>query len=198
MNDIDRELFLLINSAGDSNSALALFALIVAKYVIYAVPAGIAPLWILGGGQARRKALVLFTAVDIAISLSALIGLLLPLDRPFLVPMGHQLLAHRASPSFPSNHGLIMFTCAWSLLLMSHKWQAAVAGLAGLAVAWSRIYLGVHWPSDMAGAVLLSLASALLAGAADRLFGARAFSVVSGVYDACVLAPISRVWRRLE
>ena len=111
--------------------------------------------------------------------------------------MGHQLLAHRASPSFPSNHGLIMFTCAWSLLLMSHKWQAAVAGLAGLAVAWSRIYLGVHWPSDMAGAALLSLASALLAGAADRLVGARALSVVSGVYDACVLAPISRVWRWL-
>jgi len=89
-----------------------------------------------------------------------------------------------------------MFTCAWSLLLMSYKWQAAVAGTSGLLIAWSRIYLGIHWPSDMVGALFIALVAAFLARFADRCAGESLLPIAVGAYQMCVLKPISNVRKR--
>jgi len=106
MKEVDRDIFLLINAANDVNSPLVVFAYAMAKYLIYAVPFGITWLWVRGDDTERRGAQMLLIAVLTAISLSWSIGLLFPVDRPFLEPIGHNLLTHRPSPSFPSNHGL--------------------------------------------------------------------------------------------
>ena len=47
MNEWNRNLFLLINAYGDSDSVTFL-AYLVAKYVVYAVPSGMFVLWVGG------------------------------------------------------------------------------------------------------------------------------------------------------
>jgi len=177
MNDLDRDIFLFINAASNANHLVTGLAYIAAKYLICIVPASMILLWLFGHWDKKRLALTIFFALIIAIISSWLIGQLFPVQRPFLLPLGNPLLAHRASPSFPSNHGLVMFTFACCLWLASYRWQAVLAGVMGLLVAWSRIYLGVHWPSDMAGALLVALVAAPIARSVDRFAGERIVAV---------------------
>ena len=197
MKEIDREIFLLINATNEANDVLTILACFAAKYLILAVPFGITLLWIAGKNNEKKTSLSLLTAVAIAVLSSWIIGLLFPVERPFLEPIGHNLLAHRPSPSFPSNHGLVMFTCAWSLLLMSYKWQAALTAVSGLLVAWSRIYLGIHWPSDMMGALLIAYLAALAARLIDHFAGKKILSAALWMYETFLLKPLSNIGRRL-
>jgi len=108
MKEIDRELFLLINAANDANGSLAVLAYPAAKYLIFVVPLGIALLWVVGKNLGKRISLILVTSVVIAVALSWVVGLLLPVQRPFLEPIGHNLLAHQPSPSFPPSVRLVV------------------------------------------------------------------------------------------
>jgi len=186
MTELDRNLFLLINSSYGAHGFIALCAYVIAKYLIFAIPTGIVVLWITGAQVERRLAFTLFFALMIATLLSATIGTLFPVERPFIMSFGDQLLDHRPSSSFPSNHGLIMFCCAWVLLFKKYKWQAAVVAFAGLWVAWARIYLGIHWPSDMIGAVLIANAAALIAILFDHRFGEKLVSRMVRFYKTVI------------
>src|ERR671927_1677237 len=85
-----------------------------------------------------------------------------PTPRPFLIGLGHTLIDHRPSSSFPSNHATIFLTYAATLALYGlGRLAATVTGLA-LLVAWSRIYLGVHFPFDMLGAAAVSAVAAFV------------------------------------
>src|SRR5690606_8694966 len=170
MNEWDRNLFLLINAHGDSDS-MTFLAYLAAKYVIYAVPCGMLVLWFGGRFAERRRALLFVFGICCAVTLSFMIGIAVPTSRPFLVPLGSALMEHRVSPSFPSNHGMVMFTLAWIFLLQRQAGKSAVVGMIGLLVAWSRVYLGIHWPSDMIGAFFLSFIPGYLALLYDRWLG---------------------------
>ena len=198
MTEFDRELFLLFNATSESGGYIAFFAYVMAKYVIFAIPIGISLLWIAGNYTAKRIALTLFFALVLAVSLSFTIGVLFPVQRPFLIPFGQNLIEHRASPSFPSNHGLVMFSCAWTLFFMARRWQAALIAISGLFVAWSRVYLGIHWPFDMAGAAVVAGIAAFSAVEFNRRFGDRSLLITAGLYDRLVEKPLVRVWARLK
>lgn len=198
MNELDHELFLLINSASEANSIISFIAYLIAKYIIFAVPMGLAALWIAGSGATRRLALTLFVALIVSVLLSFAIGLIFPLQRPFLIPLGHNLMEHRPSPSFPSNHALVIFSCAWTLFFMTHRWQAAIVATVGLFVAWSRIYLGVHWPFDMMGAAIVAGIAALVAVTMNRSFGSDVLVVASRYYEPLIERPVMRGWERLK
>lgn len=198
MNELDRELFLLVNSASETNSIVSFGAYLIAKYIIFAVPMGLAALWITGGDAARRLALTLFVALVLSVLSSFAIGSIFPLQRPFLIPLGHNLMEHRASPSFPSNHALVIFSCAWTLFFMARRWQAVIIAVAGLLVAWSRVYLGVHWPFDMMGAAIVAGIAALVAVAMNRSFGGDALAATSRYYETFIERPVIRGWERLK
>lgn len=197
MKEIDRELFLFLNAAPDISGPMMVLAYIAAKYLILVVPFGLAFLWVAGRNNEKKLALNILTGVVVAVSLALMIGLLFPVPRPFLEPIGHALLAHRPSPSFPSNHGLVMFTCAWSLLLMAYRWQAALAAVSGLLVAWSRIYLGIHWPSDMLGALVLAYPAALASRSIHHFAGHKILSAVLWTYETLLLKPLTSIMKRL-
>ena len=70
MTEFDRELFLLFNATSEPGDYIVLFAYLMAKYVILAIPIGIALLWIAGKYTAKRIAFALFFALVVAVFLS--------------------------------------------------------------------------------------------------------------------------------
>ncbi|WP_047146407.1 phosphatase PAP2 family protein [Aquamicrobium sp. LC103] len=198
MNDFDRALFLIINAGDGSWGSVAWLAFVLAKFVIYLVPAHLAVIWVFGDFSVRRQAIMLLTALLLALSASYLIGAVMPSQRPFLIPVGNTLMEHRPSPSFPSNHGLVMFTYAAALAALGHWRHFAFFGILGMMVAWSRIYLGVHFPLDMAGAVAVAGLAAWAALRADRTAGRMMTTLAENIYFACAVEPIRRLTARFR
>jgi len=198
MNAIDQQLFLMLNASSDNWGVMAAIAFVAAKMIIYLIPLHLVMIWVLGDRSVRRQALILLTALVAGLAVSYLIGKIVPTQRPYLIPIGHALVEHRSSPSFPSNHGLIMFTYAITMAMLAHWRHALVIGAAGLIVAWARIYVGVHFPFDMVGAVFVGALAAWLAIRFDRLFGDRLLALADRLYALFVLGPVRGLAQRFN
>lgn len=115
-------------------------------------------------GSWRRLALRMVLAIVMAWLMARGIAWLFPGQRPFVLGMGHQWLAHSASPGFPSSHASVAWAFAWV------GWAQAPRGLTrwvpvllALLISWSRVALGVHFPLDvLAGAVVGASAAGLV------------------------------------
>jgi undecaprenyl-diphosphatase len=145
-------------------------------------------------GLGQRLALLGGVAVVIAIALNVLLGHLLFEPRPFVSHPGvvHQLIAHAADASFPSDHEAVAAAIATVLvaypvrLLRQRRAVAllpggassasALSGLVRLAVPLailalvcaayvgvSRIYVGVHYPGDILGGAICGTIAGLWA-----------------------------------
>ncbi|WP_279480088.1 phosphatase PAP2 family protein [Aureimonas sp. SK2] len=196
MNALDQTLFSAINAGSLDWGATAWVAYAAARYIVLLIPLHVAILWIAGTHDVRRQALALVAALVIAIGISFLIGAVVPSQRPFLIPIGNQLIEHRASPSFPSNHGLVMFTYAAVMLSLRHWRHAACIGCASVFVAWSRVYLGIHFPLDMVGALVVAVVAAWGARAFDRRFGLEVTRRVEAMFDRTVVRPANWMIRK--
>ncbi|GHE72622.1 undecaprenyl-diphosphatase [Camelimonas fluminis] len=161
MTDIDQSIFSILNAGPAPNGIVVWLAIVAARYVILAIPVYMAFLWIGGGRRDRLTVIALLLALGMALAVSYLIGQAAFRPRPFMLGLGHQLIEHRESASFPSNHGLAFAVWA-SVMFMLRRFRVAwIAVLLGVIVAWSRIYLGVHFPFDMLGAVLIAIPIAM-------------------------------------
>src|SRR5215211_7593340 len=162
MESLNHSLFLALNASAEPSPAVVLPAIIAAKYLITLVPLHIGLLWVGNTRSTRLVALTSILALLIALAVNQIIGFVAYTTRPFLIGLGHQLIDHRPSSSFPSNHGTIMFTYAMALAFC-RVWRLSLAvWCLGLLVAWSRIYLGVHFPMDMVGAAIVSTIAAFV------------------------------------
>jgi undecaprenyl-diphosphatase len=163
MESLNHSLFLALNASAEPSPAVVLLAIIAAKYLIGLVPLHIGLLWVGGARITRLVAIASVLALMIALAVNQIIGFVAYTPRPFLIGLGHQLIEHRPSSSFPSNHGTIVFTYAMALTFY-RVWRLSLAvWCLGLLVAWSRIYLGVHFPMDMVGAAIVSTIAAFVA-----------------------------------
>ena len=162
MESLNHSLFLALNASSEPSPAVVLLAIITAKCLIALVPLHIGLLWVGNMRITRFVALTSILALTIALAANQIIGLAAYTPRPFLIGLGHQLIDHRPSSSFPSNHGTIVFTYAMALAFC-RVWRLSLAvWCLGLLVAWSRIYLGVHFPMDMLGAAIVSTLAAFV------------------------------------
>ncbi len=75
--------------------------------------------------------------------------------RPFQFGVGHKLIGHGSSSSFPSQHTLTMVIIACSYLMAGFKLIGGIGLVLSLVVGLSRIYVGVHFPFDIMGAFLI-------------------------------------------
>ena len=189
MNALDQTLFSAINAGSPTWGATAWVAYAAARYIVLLIPLHLAVLWVAGTHNVRRQALTLVVALVIAIGISFAIGVIAPTERPFLIPLGNQLVEHRASPSFPSNHGLVMFTYAACMLSLRHWRHAICIGGAGLVVAWSRVYLGIHFPLDMVGALVIAIVATWTARVIDRRIGPEITRQVERMFDEVIARP---------
>ena len=77
--------------------------------------------------------------------------------RPFEIGLGHQLIGHGPSSSFPSQHTLTIAIIAFSYWLAGFKKIGIFGIFAGMVVGLSRIYVGVHFPFDIIGSFMIGL-----------------------------------------
>ncbi|MCL1699415.1 undecaprenyl-diphosphatase [Lysinibacillus sp. Bpr_S20] len=98
---------------------------------------------------------IVFTVI-LGLGLNALIHLFYYHARPFITYDVHQLVPHADDSSFVSDHSVLVFALAWTLLLRKDSWKYPVL-IWAILVGISRIFVGVHYPADVIGGALLSL-----------------------------------------
>ena len=139
----------------DSIVAVAQFGILLAVVLV------VAGAW--GAGGRTPVGLVLALAPGVLAAALAyltihVIGLVAPVERPFVALGGTPLFVHAPDASFPSDH----VTLGMSMLgshIKDRRIQVAVA-LVVLLVGLARVAAGVHWLDDIVGGALIGLAFA--------------------------------------
>ena len=185
MLELNQALFLLLNAPADPSGGMVGVAAALANSPVAVAPALVVALWVWGAPSGRGALIAVAGAVIAAQGVNMALGLLWFEPRPFMVPVGHTLVAHVADNGFPSDHATLVWTLGAGLAVTgaAPRWGAAVC-LYGVAVAWSRVWLGVHFPVDMA-------ASAVVGAAMGS--GSRA---VAPVVDRSVLPLVNRAYEK--
>jgi undecaprenyl-diphosphatase len=139
-----------------------------ATYLIAAVGIALIALWwwpAAGPARAANQRVVVAAVVAAAGALlvGALVRALHPEARPFVVdPNTRLLIAHAADSSLPSDHALVSFSVAGTML-----WWRRLVGTAlvviGALIGLARISVGVHWPADIAAGALIGMGIGSLA-----------------------------------
>ena len=156
----NRALFLAINAPADLSGLSFAFAVFASNYCVALLAAVLLWSWMRSNSAERQWLMMVGIACLLALSLNAVIAMLLPHPRPFMVPIGHTLILHDPDNSFPSDHATLMWTFAFGLC-----WQPRLRRIGFLAVllatltSWGRIFLGVHFPFDILGSILVAAAA---------------------------------------
>lgn len=174
MNNIN--LFTLINAPPSLGSGRLWLAIMLAQWLIFLLPVGMAFAWVLGDHLARRELLVMLLATALALFAAHVIALVWPQPRPITLNKGAQYINSWEAPGLPSEH----VTVFWSLALAALSTQRFAVWsfpllAAGLAVGWSRVFFGLHFPFDILGA----LPVAILGVFAERLLHLAAMPAIT-------------------
>jgi undecaprenyl-diphosphatase len=112
-------------------------------------------LWFLVGWlrrlpEDRRGAVAALLAAGGALAANQVLAALWNRPRPFVThpDQVHQLLAHGADSSFPSDHAAAAFAIA-TVLFAHHRRLGLLALAAAALVGYARVYVGDHYPADV-------------------------------------------------
>lgn len=198
LQQLNLDLFNLINATPESASGTIAVATVIAKRLILLFPLFTVACWFWGAkpDMTRQRAFVCKTAfaLIIGLAISWLIGLIAPHDRPFMLGIGTNFLDHKPTPSFPSNHGTIVFTFVFAFLFWLRTWVGLLMLVPAIMIAWSRIYLGVHWPLDMVGAFILGIIACGLAQIAWTVAGNKIQAPLTHLYQLVFAVLIRKGW----
>ncbi|AKJ67729.1 undaprenyl-diphosphate phosphatase [Pandoraea thiooxydans] len=196
MEHLNTTLFLLINAASNRPPAwLGQFSYFFAQDFIWVVPLGLVIGW-LRGSTHTKQALVLAALSGLAgLLVNQLIGMVWDHPRPFVLGLGHTLIAHAPDSSFPSDHLTLIWSVAFAFVLQP-RWRriGTLALLAGLPIAWARIYVGVHFPLDMAGSLAVGVLAGSLAHALRNSLGLSTYQWMAMLYRQVCAPFIRRGW----
>lgn len=147
---------------------------IVAKYAPFLLIGLLAVLWFLPGPRQKRDArqwscLTAVGAATLGLAIAQLIGLMWDRPRPFMAHHAILLIPHSADGSFPSDHAIVAFAVAVSILMADRKLGLVAVAIAG-AMSFARVYVGVHYVSDVvAGAAIGSVCALGIYQMRDRV-----------------------------
>src|SRR4051794_28723223 len=110
-------LFLIVNAPSGAPAWLVQAAILLANSPVVVGPAVLTSLWIWGPSSRRGGLLAVAGAMLISQGINQEIGLFVFEPRPFMVPVGHTLLAHVPDSGFPSDHATFVWTLAAGLIL---------------------------------------------------------------------------------
>jgi len=155
MEALNTHLFLLINGL-TGNRILDLILMTIAEAAPYLSALVLVMVYLQGK---RNAALYAFYAALLGLAINLTITRFYYHPRPFMLNLGHSLLAHSPETSFPSDHATLALTIALSLLFSGQRITGALFLLYGLATGFARVYCGIHFPLDIAGSILVSVAA---------------------------------------
>lgn len=191
---MNESLFLLVNANKESPAFLLSLALFAADYLLYIVPIALLAMWC--WGNRRETAFRALCVCLIALGLGQVISAIYFHPRPFMVPIGHTFAPHAADASFPSDHGLLMFSVSFAFLLCRERLLGGAMFAIGLLIAWSRVYLGIHFPFDMLGAAIVSAAACGIVWSAWHALGTKVMAMAETAYQFVFSFAISRNWMK--
>ncbi|MGG0657101.1 undecaprenyl-diphosphatase [Rummeliibacillus pycnus] len=159
------ELFQQINGLAGHSKLLDDLMIFLSNSVPYVVVLLLLFLWFIGnkqkGIEIRYTALYAVFSSAIALFINAIIHMIYYHPRPFVAHHVHKLVPHAADSSFVSDHAVLVFAIAWTLLLRNTRGKYIVL-LWATMVGLSRVYVGVHYPFDVIGSIVLSFATSSL------------------------------------
>ncbi|SNS91343.1 Undecaprenyl-diphosphatase [Bacillus sp. OK838] len=153
------EIFQWFNGWSGHFSYLDRGMIFITNSVPYVVIALMLFLWFIANKEKRAEKQ--YTAIYAVLSclLGLLINAILHLvyyhPRPFVAHHVHQLIPHPADSSFVSDHSVLVFSIACTMVLRNDSWKYPTLVWA-IIVGISRIFVGVHYPADVIGGALIS------------------------------------------
>lgn len=177
IEDVNIALFQWVNAAATQNSFLDKIAIFASHNLIGGLFGFLIVSVVFKDKKYRTQFIKTLMFILVALLFSQLIHALYYHPRPFAMGLGHTLVGHGSTSSFPSMHTLTVATIAFSYLLSGFRKIATVGLFLGVIVGWSRVYVGVHFPFDIA---------------ASFIFAFIIVSVTDYIYELCK-AKLSRI-----
>ncbi|MFN8112292.1 MAG: phosphatase PAP2 family protein [Solirubrobacterales bacterium] len=147
---MDSGLLSLLNGFAASGGTAGEIARLLAQDAIFLLIGVLAIAALLPGSVAgRRVALSALLASGLGLGVGQFLAQLWDRARPFADGSGtHALIAHSADSSFPSDHAIVAFAIAASLLFWNRRVGVAAFAVAAL-VCLARVSVCVHYPTDV-------------------------------------------------
>lgn len=163
MQQLNQELFLLINQLAGQHAWFDSFVIRLAGLTPYVFIVLLIAMWFFANPQKRYASFLAGGSVLLAMLLSYCVGKLFFHPRPFMDGLGVQLVSHAPDTSFPSDHTTFVFAIAFSLLFsLANKSLGWFLVVISLSSGIARVYVAVHYPGDIAGALVIGAIAAAI------------------------------------
>jgi len=185
---LDRSLFDGVNSLAGNSAVVDWLARLGADdHVIPIVLALLVALVVLTARNKRERQSAFCCVICALLAAIASMAVLYLLNihffrpRPFSSQTVNLLFYHNTDSSFPSNPAALAFALSFTVLFYRRKLGVVMLAIS-LYMGLSRIVVGVHYPLDVLGGLMLGLACALLANAAEGLYRPAGRWLTSALY----------------
>lgn len=156
MEEINRSLFLKLNSFSGINSTIDFFGIMSADYMPFVFI--IIEFYLFFFLKKKNIAIFAFMNMLVGLGINQIIGIFYFHNRPYVDGLGNTIVSHLPENSFPSDHTTFMFTIAIYLYMkLENKILGECLILLALIGGISRIFIGVHYPFDIIGSIFSAL-----------------------------------------
>jgi undecaprenyl-diphosphatase len=166
--NFDKTGVLVLNSFANSNILTKWLFKIIGEGFIYIVPLGLLILWFYSLPAKKVALRATLSGLLAWLVFGNIIGRIFDRPRPFSQGEIHELVFHRPTYSFPSDHASFLFALTTSFYLSGYKRVSYVLLGASILVSIARIGVGAHYPTDTIAGALLGVLVALLVQILDR------------------------------
>ena len=167
IDNFDKETVLTLNGYFSVHLSIFLNKLF-SEYLIYLLPVLLVVLWF-WNQKSKKIALRASFSVILAWPIIAnVLGRIINRPRPFEVENVIEIIFHRPSYSFPSDHASALFAVGASFWFSGYKKLSIVTFSISLIICFFRISSGIHFPSDILGGIFIGVLSAYVIKCCDK------------------------------